>query len=54
MRRVVIPRDAYFFLVSFGAVLLPDALFTAVFLGFLVSFFCALLPLAMVPSLRLS
>jgi hypothetical protein len=44
------PGGAYFFLVSFG-MLAEGALFTtAVFLGFLVSFFRALLPLAMVAS----
>jgi hypothetical protein len=47
----VIPRANYFFLVSFGRTLLVDTLFTtAVFFGFLVSFFRALLPLAMVSS----
>src|SRR4051794_36296419 len=43
------PGEGYFFLVP-G--LLPAALFTADFFGFLVSFFCALLPLAMVSSWR--
>jgi hypothetical protein len=42
-------RGGYFFLMSFGA-LAAGALFTAVFLGFLVSFFRALLPLAMIAS----
>lgn len=42
--------DRYFFL-SFG--LLSAAPF-APFFGFLVSFFCALLPLAMIPSWRSS
>jgi hypothetical protein len=40
----------YFFFASF--VLLSGALFTAAFFGFLVSLFCALLPLAMIPSWR--
>src|SRR3954463_15615145 len=43
------PGNGYFFLMSLGT-LTGAALLTAVFLGFLVSFFRALLPLAMVPS----
>ena len=49
------PRGGYFFLVSFGRTLLVDTLLTtAVFFGFLVSFFRALLPLAMVSLLELA